>query len=71
MKRNYSYNKVKRCPKCHSSNLYKRVRTDRTDEGTTIKIYKCIKCRHEFDSPIIGEKEKANKNADEKICQKM
>lgn len=42
----------KRCPKCKSGDIHKRVR-----RGGEIKAYRCYHCSHEFDSPFIGPKE--------------
>lgn len=60
---------LKRCPKCRSSNIHKRSRillgsgsnkgrwikfTMGARERTT-KYYKCYKCKHEFDTPLVLE----------------
>ena len=53
---------MKRCPKCKSGNIYKRIRSDdlakTIKDGIVIKqkikIYRCCKCKHEFDVPIVG-----------------
>jgi len=42
----------KRCPKCKSGDIHKRVR-----RGGDIKTYRCYRCDHEFDTPFIGTKE--------------
>lgn len=54
---------LKRCPKCKSSSIYKRVRAMRIVRETRkrnrnyienrTKMYRCKECKHEFDSPII------------------
>lgn len=51
MKRFYNRREIKRCPKCKSGNFHKRVRCDHSKGD---KIYKCYKCGHEFDTPVIG-----------------
>jgi len=56
---------LKRCPKCGSGKIYKRVRAkawsaEANSKRNTIekleklsKTYYCQKCRHAFDNPLI------------------
>lgn len=60
---------LKRCPECMSSNIHKRSRIQLGSDGKrgkwarisvlrrekTTKYYKCYKCKHEFDVPLILE----------------
>jgi ribosomal protein L37AE/L43A len=48
----YTYIVKKRCPKCMSGDIHKRVR-----HYGDAKIYRCYHCSNEFDSPFIGQKE--------------
>ncbi len=59
---------LERCPECHSSNIYKRVRTiwngkesrkknragilDSMKIEKNVRTYRCHKCKHEFDKPV-------------------
>lgn len=45
---------LKRCPKCSSSNVYKRIRAVRVIPR--VKIYICRECKFEFDIPKLEEK---------------
>lgn len=55
--------KLKRCPSCRSCNIYRRVRKIHIERRRgranknfieeKVKHYRCIKCKHEFDNPII------------------
>lgn len=57
---------IKRCPKCKSSRIYRRIRRDglsRLNKGRKVhlgkiyiltKQYICRKCNHEFNNPSIG-----------------
>lgn len=59
---------MKRCPKCRSSNIYKRIRCSVWVENTKsnrsniefsltkTKPYICRRCKREFDKPIFGQR---------------
>lgn len=47
---------LKRCPKCDSSNVYKRIRATRV--WPRINIYVCRECKFEFNIPTLEEKAK-------------
>ncbi len=55
---------LKRCPSCKSTNIYKRSRTIKIERKKgrkanknfieeRVKHYRCQKCKHEFDAPIV------------------
>jgi predicted Zn-ribbon and HTH transcriptional regulator len=60
---------LKRCPKCESSNIRKRSRIllgSGSKKGLWVKLpidkreritkyYRCYKCKHEFDNPLVVE----------------
>ena len=48
----YTYVVKKRCPKCKSGDIHKRVR-----RGGDIKAYRCYHCDNEFDTPFIVQNE--------------
>lgn len=49
---------LKRCPSCKYTNIYRRVRVQierrrKKNKNFRVKRYRCQKCKHEFDVPII------------------
>lgn len=55
---------LKRCPSCKYTNIYRRVRAVQIERNKgrkknkniieeRVKRYRCQKCKHEFDVPII------------------
>ena len=59
---------VKMCPRCKSTNIYRRIRQDglsyltkgksimKKSKMGTINKYTCRACKNEFDVPLVGSK---------------
>lgn len=51
--REYNTKIRRRCPKCKSPDIRKRVRIYHYEDT---KAYRCYVCKHEFDIPFLGPK---------------